>query len=275
MRITKAAALAVILGLLVPAGASAARTLIGSGSYAAEPYLRVLFKGYRNTKEGKQVKFIYTANGGNAGVKDVQEGRSSFAVNPRLPLPSDSGTRYKQMFLNGLCIAVHPSNKLSNITIPQLRDVFSAISTNWSAFPSSGLDTTIAAIGRDPTAGQYTFFQQAVLDGRTQASNVRAVPTDGQVGVTVSQDPDAIGYVGMAHARPQDGVKKLTVDGQPCEPPAIKTLKYPLSQYIWLVVPSTNPDPAIMAFGRWVATSHKAGVILSKAGGVPATNKGF
>src|SRR5262245_1304133 len=111
MRTTKAAAIAVMLGLLVPAGASAAtKTLIGSGSYAAEPYLRVLFKGYRKTKAGKQVKFIYTANGGNAGVKDVQEGRSAFAVNPRLPLPSDSGTRYIQMFLNGLCIAVHPSN---------------------------------------------------------------------------------------------------------------------------------------------------------------------
>src|SRR4051794_35678353 len=105
MRIMKGAAIAVILGMLVPVAASAAktRTLIGSGSYAAEPYLRVLFKGYRKTKAGKKVKFIYTANGGNAGVKDVQEGRSSFAVNPRLPLPSDSGTRYKQMFLNGLC----------------------------------------------------------------------------------------------------------------------------------------------------------------------------
>ena len=174
-----------------------------------------------------------------------------------------------------LCIAVHPSNDLSNITIPQLRDIYTAVTTSWSTFPASGLNTTIGAIGRDPTAGQYTFFQQAVLNGKTQASNVRVVPTDGQVGVTVSQDKDAIGYVGLAHARPEDGVKTLNVEGQPCAPSAIKTLKYPLSQYIWLVIPKENPDPAIVAFGRWVATSHKAGVILTKAGGVPATNKGF
>ncbi|MEA2124200.1 MAG: phosphate transport system substrate-binding protein, partial [Solirubrobacteraceae bacterium] len=192
-----------------------------------------------------------------------------------LPLPSDSGTRYKQMFLNGLCIAVHPSNNLDNIAISDLRDVYTNVTTNWSAFPSSGLNTTIGAIGRDPTAGQYTFFQQAVLNGKTQASNVSVVPTDGQVSVAVSKNPDGIGYVGLAHARPEDGVKKLKVDGQPCQPSAIKTLDYPLSQYIWLVVPKTNPDPAVIKFGRWVATSHKAGEILTKAGGVPATNKGF
>ena len=62
-------------GLAVVPSAASAKTIIGSGSSVAEPYLRSLFAGYHKVKP--KVHFIYTANGGNAGVKDVQQGRSA------------------------------------------------------------------------------------------------------------------------------------------------------------------------------------------------------
>src|SRR4051812_31541131 len=91
----------VFLALAIPASASAA-TLIGSGSVAMQPFLLALFKGYKKVKPGTE--FIYTANGGNAGVQDVQSGRSQFAGQARLPLPSDAGTTYIKSFMDGLCM---------------------------------------------------------------------------------------------------------------------------------------------------------------------------
>lgn len=67
-----------------------------------------LFKAY--SKLHKKIRFSYVPDGGNAGVKDVQAGRSQFAINTRPPLPSDSGTTYVKLFLDGLCIAVNKSN---------------------------------------------------------------------------------------------------------------------------------------------------------------------
>src|ERR1700742_5018410 len=96
-----------LLGLAVPASAGA-QTLIGSGSVAAQPVLQALFKTYEK-QVNKSIHFVYTANGGNAGVKDVQNGTSQFAGQARLPLPSDTGTTYARVFLDGLCIIVHPS----------------------------------------------------------------------------------------------------------------------------------------------------------------------
>ena len=99
----------------VPASAGA-QTLIGSGSVAAQPVLEALFKTYTKTVN-HSVHFVYTADGGNAGIKDVQNGTSQFAGQARTPLPSDAGTTYVKLYLDGLCMDVNPQNKLSNITI--------------------------------------------------------------------------------------------------------------------------------------------------------------
>ena len=149
-------------------------------------------------KVNKKVKFVYTANGGNAGVKDVQNGTSQFAGNARTPLPSDAGTTYIKMFLDGLCIDVNPKNKLSNITIQQTHDIYRGLLTNWSQIPGSGLATTIDPVGRDTNGGTYNFFLQAVLNNEPPASNVNALTADGLVVNAVKQDPNAIGYAGLA-----------------------------------------------------------------------------
>src|SRR3954467_3779325 len=179
---TRARALAVALAatavIAAPATAGA-KTVIGSGSSVAEPYLRALFAGYHKVKP--KIHFIYTASGGNAGVKDVQQGRSQFAVNTRPPLPSDSGTTYRQLFLDGLCVDVNTANSLTNLSITSLADIFLGNVTNWGQVPGAGLSSTIAPVGRDSTAGTYTFFQSAVLNGKTQSTNVNPVTSDGLV----------------------------------------------------------------------------------------------
>ena len=170
--------------LAAPASA-AATTLIGSGSSAAQPYMLELFRGYN--KLHHKIHFKYIPDGGNAGVKDVQQHRSQFAINVRPPLPSDAGTTYDKLFLDGLCLAVNPANHLGNVTLGQAKDMFTAVDTNWSQVPGSGLSTTIDPVGRNSAAGTYTFFQSAVLGGETQASNVQQQTSDGLVAVAVKQ----------------------------------------------------------------------------------------
>src|SRR6476469_5266157 len=165
-----------LVALAIPASAGAV-TYIGSGSVAAQPVLQALFATY--TKQvSKSTHFVYTANGGNAGVKDVQNGTSQFAGQARTPLPSDAGTTYIKLYLDGLCIDVNPRNQLSNITIQQTHDIYRGLLTNWSQLPGSGLTTTIDPYGRDTNGGTYNFFLQAVLNNEPPASNVNALTAD-------------------------------------------------------------------------------------------------
>jgi phosphate transport system substrate-binding protein len=260
-----------VVALAIPAAASA-QTFIGSGSVAMQPVLQALFAQYTKKTKGK-VKFVYTANGGNAGVKDVQNGTSQFAGNARTPLPSDAGTTYIKMFLDGLCMDVNPKNKLNNITIQQTHDIYRGLITNWSAIPGSGLTTTINPVGRDTNGGTYNFFLQAVLNNELPASNVNALTADGLVANAVKQDPNAIGYDGLAWQG--NGQKTLSVNGVPCKASkiSVEPLKYPLSRYLFLVIPNSGVSPSLQKFIDWARRSPEAGATILKAGAVPAFNK--
>lgn len=274
MRIRSIAIAAVaLLGLAVPASAGA-QTLIGSGSVAAQPVLQALFSTYTKQVNHK-VHFVYTADGGNAGIKDVQNGTSQFAGQARTPLPSDAGTTYIKFYLDGLCMDVNPQNKLTNISIQQLHDIYRGLITNWSQVPGSGLTTTIDPVGRDTNGGTYNFFLQAVLNNELPSSNVNALTADGLVVNAVKQDPSAIGYAGLAWQTKK--LRTVKVEGVPCQANkiSVEPLKYPLSRYIFLVLPgdgSTSP-PALQKFIDWARTSPLAGEAIAKAGGVPAFNK--
>ncbi len=191
------------------------------------------------------VHFVYTANGGNAGVKDVQNGISQFAGQARTPLPSDAGTTYVKMFLDGLCMDVNPKNKLSNISIQQTHDIYRGLLTNWSQVSRArAWTTTIDPVGRDTNGGTYNFFLQAVLNNELPSSNVNALTADGLVVNAVKQDPNAIGYDGLAWQG--KGQKALKVNGIPCQANkiSVEPLKYPLSRYLFLVLPTTAaPSP--------------------------------
>src|SRR5579875_4062580 len=254
--------------LAAPAAAGAV-TLTGSGSSAAQPYMLELFKEY--TKLNHSIHFKYIADGGNAGVKDVQARRSEFAINTRPPEPSDAGTTYVKLFLDGLCIGVNRANSLSDISMSDLKNIFLGIDTNWSQVSGSSLSTTIDPIGRNSAAGQYTFFQQSVLGGATQASDVAQDTSDGLVQIGIGKDANSIGYVGLAHSGPP--VKKVAVNGVGCTPSNIRKKTYPLYRYDWGVLPTGRENRQVVRFLEWVRSSKEAGTVINRAGAVAAFNR--
>jgi phosphate transport system substrate-binding protein len=256
--------------LAVPA-AAAAQTVIGSGSSAEQPILTALFAGYKHVHSS--IKFIYNPDGGNAGVKDVQTRHSQFAVNTRAPLPSDSGTTQFKLYLDGLCVDVNKANSLSNLSIQRTANIFLGTFTSWSQVSGASISGTIDPIGRNSTAGSYTFFQKAVLNGQTQASNVQQLSSDGLVATAIKKDRNAIGYVGLAHSGSGSGVKTVKLNGVSCSPSNIKSQKYPMSRFIWGVLSTKHQSLAAARFFDWVRTSKRAGQIIAQTGAVPAFNK--
>jgi phosphate transport system substrate-binding protein len=259
-----AAIAAVVPALAIPASAGAA-TLIGSGSSAEQPILTALFAAYNKVKPNLQI--VYTADGGNAGAKDVQQGRSQFAINTRAPLPTDSGLTYIKVFKDGLCIDVNRANQLTNVTTSQVANIFLGNLSAWSSVPGSGLSSTIAPFGRSSTAGSYTFFQSVILAGQNQAGSVQQESTDGEVSTAVKNNAAGIGYVGLAHSGKGSGVKSLRLNGVSCSASKIKSGAYLLNRYIWFVVPSAGASKAAVSFASSIRTKTAAKVI-NKAGAV-------
>ena len=263
-RKTLVALAAVVPALAVPASASAS-ALIGSGSSAEQPVLQALFSAYHKVQP--HLEFVYSADGGNAGAHDVQQGRSQFSINTRPPQASDAGLTYIEIYKDGLCVDVNPANHLTNIGTSQLANIFLGNLTSWTSLPGSGLSSTIAPFGRASSSGSYTFFQQAILNGQLQASNVAAESTDGEVATAIKNNSAGIGYVGLAHSGKHSGVKRVAINGVACTPSKIKSGAYLLSRYIWLVVPTSHPSKTALSFASWIRTKNAAKVI-NQAGAV-------
>jgi phosphate transport system substrate-binding protein len=270
---------AVIPALAIPASASASTELIGSGSSAAQPYMLALFNAYH--KLHKNVVFKYNPDGGNAGVKDVQNGVSQFAVQTAAPLPSQTHVTFTKLFLDALCIDVNSKNTMSNISLANLAGVFKQppTFTSWSQVGGSNLGSdSILTEGRNSAAGQFTFFQAAVLNGGAENTSTSQLTSDGLVKTSIEKNKDAIGYVGLANSGVKGetkavGEKALSINGVACSPANVKKQTYPLWRYDWAVMPSSRPNPAALAFFSWARTSAAAGKVLSGSGAVPAFNK--
>ena len=137
---------------------------------------------------------------------------------------------------------------------------------------------SILTEGRNSAAGQFTFFQSAVLNGAAENSSTTQLTSDGLVKVAIEKNKDAIGYVGLANSGVKGeakatGEKALSINGIACSPANVKKETYPLWRYDWYVLPATSPNPAVLAFLTWARTSKAAGKVLSTAGAVPAFNK--
>jgi phosphate transport system substrate-binding protein len=273
----------------MPAAAGAKTvTLVGSGSSAAQDYMTDLFAKY--SKLHPNIQFSYHPDGGNAGVADVQAGKSEFAIQTAPPSAADSGTVFDELFLDALTIDANSSNSISTISLPTAKDIFLGTDTAWSSVPGSSLTTTIDPVGRNSTAGLYSIFSKAVLGGADQSSNVAQETSDGLVATTVAKDPNAIGYIGLANST-ASGIKPLSVStttGGKALAPTTANIKvwakdqakhkaggYPLTHFDWAVLPKakSKQNADVVAFLSWAINSSAAGKVLTKAGAVPYFNK--
>jgi phosphate transport system substrate-binding protein len=260
--------IAAFAALLVIVPAASAETLIGSGSVAMQPYIVALTAKYH--KLHPDIDFAYNANGGNAGIKDVQAGKSQFAGQARAPIPSDGGTTYLEGFKDGMAIIVNKKNKLTGLKIQQVSDIYTGKVTSWSKLKGSKLTSTIQPYGRESNAGQYTYFLAAVLNGANQATNVTTELSDGLVYNDVKKNKSGIGYVGQAWLKP--AIKALKLNKIVISQKTVKSNKYPLARYLYWVVPESNVNANVSAFIDWARTSYDARKIIEKTGGVAIFN---
>lgn len=268
----------VVPALAIPATASANTVLIGSGSSAAQPYMLALFTAYHRLHH--RISFRYNPDGGNAGVKDVQSGISEFAIQTAAPLASQTHVSFTKFFKDAICIDVNAKNTLRNLSLTQLAGIFKQppTYTTWSQVGGNLGGASILTEGRNSAAGQFTFFQSAVLNGGAENSSTTQETSDGLVKVQIEKNADAIGYVGLANSgvtgeTKAAGERAISLNGVACSPANVKKESYPLWRYDWYVLPAANPNPAVLKFLAWARTSKAAGTILSATGAVPAFNK--
>jgi len=152
---------------------------------------------------------------------------------------------------DGITVYLHPSNKVTELTVKQLGDIFKGNIKNWKEV--GGADQEIKLYGRENSSGTYVFFQENVVKG-DYAANCQTLPGTAAVVNAVKKDPAGIGYGGAAYAEGIEICKVKKDDKSAGFIPTAETIKtgeYPITRYLYMYL-KNKPTGAMKSYIDWI-----------------------
>jgi len=261
-----------IAAVTIPAFAQRAVTIKGSDTMVimnarlAEAYM---------ARKGGQIQV--TGGGSGVGIASLINGTTEIAASSR-PIRTSEIDKLKARFAtrgvavpiarDGLAVYLHISNPVQELTLEQLRDIYTGKTTNWKQV--GGKDSPIILYSRENSSGTYQYFKDNVLMGKDYSPRAQTLQGTAAVVNAVSKDANGIGYGGAAYAK---GVKFARVKKDAKSPgfqPSLATVKsgeYPISRYLYFYL-RTQPKGQAKQFIDFALTPEGQ-EIVTKAGYFP------
>jgi phosphate transport system substrate-binding protein len=138
--------------------------------------------------------------------------------------------------MDGIAVIVNNSNSLENLSISQIKAIYTGKISNWSDVGGSG--GQIVVISRDSASGTFEAFNSLALSKARVRADALLSASNQAVAQTVAKTPGAIGYVGLGYV--SGNVKAITVNKVECSKETVLTGEYPLARPLFMY---TNGKP--------------------------------
>ena len=171
---------------------------------------------FMNSHEGIDVSV--TGGGSGTGIAAIINGTTDICAASREIKPKEMELAKEQgispveyvVALDGIAVCVNPDNPVSELSLEQLKKIYTGAYTNWSQV--DGPDEPILVLSRESSSGTYVFFQEHVLDKEDYTDQARLMPATSSIIQSTAEDKWAIGYVGLGYAEEaSDRVKVIGV----------------------------------------------------------------
>lgn len=167
-------------------------------------------------------------------IVDVQGGGSTAGIQACLNNTVDIGMSSRQLKDNeknlnqiivcydGISFVLNPRNPITNLSLRDVRDIFSGKITNWKEL--GWIDRRIDAVTREEGSGTRGSFEELVMKNEEIDDGIMVQDSNGSVKEVVATDPYAIGYISLGLV--DDRVKAVIIDGVAPSIDAIKLGQY-------------------------------------------------
>jgi phosphate transport system substrate-binding protein len=192
------------------------------------------------------IQITVKATGSGDGAAALIDGRCDIAMMSRFMKPDAEFKKAVEkgvypvahtIALDAVCVVVHPSNPVKELTTEQVRDIYTGKIKNWKDI--GGPDLDIVAITRDTSSGTYEVFHELVMKKQDMAGGIETVNSNPQAQARVKTTKGAIGYVGLGFV---DEVKTLKIDNVLPTKQTIVNGTYPIARPLYLF---TNGYPKL------------------------------
>ncbi|MBC2604974.1 phosphate ABC transporter substrate-binding protein [Pelagicoccus albus] len=221
----KSALVALALGFVSLASAAEKIVIKGSDTLGAKmvPQLAEEFKAIKS-KEGVEVIFEIAAEGSSTGVAAVIDGTADIGMSSREAKKTEEskallkGVKMESITiaLDGIAVIANESNPMDEISAREVEKIFTGDVADWSSI--NGVSGDISIYTRNTSSGTYAVFQKMALRKRDYAPASQKMAGNEQIASEVAENPNGIGYVGLAYLG-TPGIKTLPVDGVTPERP--------------------------------------------------------
>ena len=233
------------------------------GSTSMKNVIAALTEGFAEVEPGVTVSYDPTGSG--AGITGATDKTLDIGLSSRaLKDDEKADVEGTTIALDGIAIIVNNASKVEDLTVDQLKQMFTGEITNWSEV--GGDDGEIVLVGREAGSGTRDGFE-SIVDVKDSCKYAQELTATGAVISAVEANPLAIGYASLSAVG--DTVKMVTVGGVECSEDTVKDGSYEVQRpFVFVTNKSVTLSEQAQAFFDF-ATSADAADLIRTAGAVP------
>jgi phosphate transport system substrate-binding protein len=256
--------------LFITSGAAvAAESIVIKGSTTVLPIAQAALEAY--IKANKDVQISLSGAGSGDGIKALIDKTTDIANSSReikkeeISHAATKGVKpvAHVVAYDALIPVVHPKNKVKDLSLDQLSQIYQGKITNWTEV--GGEDLKIVVISRDSSSGTFESWDHFVMKKAKVFPRAQMMASNGAIVTAIANNRYAIGYLGMGYIN--KSVKPLQVNGVNGSAQTVLSQKYPLARELYMY---TNGEPTgeVAKFIAFVK-SAQGQKIVEKTGFVP------
>lgn len=270
--IFKKTVLAVAAFVMMSGVSFADSSIVIKGSTTVLPVAQGTLEAFMKKNPGVQMSL--SGGGSGEGIKALIDKTTDIATSSReikdkeIELAKTKGVNpvAHVVAFDAIIPVVHPKNKVANLTIDQISQIYQGKITNWKEV--GGDDLKIVVISRDSSSGTFESWDHFVMKKAKVTPKAQMLASNGALVTAVSKNKYAIAYLGIGYVN--KSVKAVNVNGITASIQTAMSKEYPLSRELYMY---TNGEPAgdvakYIAFVKSVEGQQ----VVAKEGFVPLTD---
>ncbi len=179
-------------------------------------------------KSNSSIKISLNKSSSTKGLDKLKKGQIDLAITD-IPV-KDSGFKSNFFAINGVAVIVNKDNPAWDMTIEQVRDIFTGKIKNWNKICRLTAQINICSMNKESL--NSLLFRKIMLNGEAVSETATRVSSEKGMKILAMADPKAIGYINISLLDDKD--KPVRINGQaPSERNVLKgRYKYVCKYYV-------------------------------------------
>jgi phosphate transport system substrate-binding protein len=236
--------------------------IIIAGSTSVQPFIEKLAEHFM--EKHPEITVNVQGGGSTAGIQATLNKICNIGTSSRNLKVDERGLKVTLMAVDGIAVIVHRNNPITNLSIEDIRGIFSGEITQW--LDVGGNDDIIIPVTREEGSGTRGSFEDMVMGDVAIGDACLVQDSNGAVREIIATTPQGIGYISVGLV--DERVKAIAIDGVEPNITNLVTGKYQFSRPFLLLL-LEEPSGDCKKFIDYVL-SPEAQNILKQDGLIPA-----